>query len=527
VYCDLTQLENRLSGETNAKSILALDEQIREHEAALRKLKRARNSLLNFSKLPPELLGNIFRWNVTLKGDFGGLGKESHNFLLVCHHWFQVASSTPELWSFWGNNPKDWARWCRRSRTAPLDLVLNTNTSDGDLDTTLLDVLQDRADRDTIRRVHLNAADSGLLSSIISSLTSHSGSGVPRSIGVKSFVLHNESDELVDISDFFAYHRFPKLQRLELADCTISSWNLITSRIVTLTTLDLDSYTLEPVPTTPQLLSVLASNPALQKLVLFVLVAPDDSAEDPSPPVSLRHLKELKLGGDPQAVFGILGRLDHPRHMDILDITLYGCAVEDVSQVIGPHVQDYLQHRGKSQNGLGLALSSEYEIRFHVGDVDGIDFSVPAPTRVNTFMMVTIQLTQTPSKDRLEKAILDLIAHAPRDEIVYFRAHGKPLAVQDISTQFPNLKGLHFERTPLPAAFPKANHDGDGETFRCLQYICLDRVVVRGGDGWEPLVAFVLFRAHSGNLSGPRLEAEVLRNASKGLSAPGRPRSSG
>jgi len=116
---DLTKLENRLRGETNIESILALEEEIREYEVALKKLKRARNSLLNIFKLPPEVLGKIFRWNVSLKDGFGGLEEESHNFLLVCHYWFKVTSSTPELWSFWGNTPKDWARWHHRSGTAP------------------------------------------------------------------------------------------------------------------------------------------------------------------------------------------------------------------------------------------------------------------------------------------------------------------------------------------------------------------------------------------------------------------------
>ena len=73
VYHDLTQSENRLSGEINIKSIRALDEQIRGHETAIAKLKRTRNSLLNVYKIPPEVLGKIFGWNVTFKNDFGGL----------------------------------------------------------------------------------------------------------------------------------------------------------------------------------------------------------------------------------------------------------------------------------------------------------------------------------------------------------------------------------------------------------------------------------------------------------------------
>ena len=77
---------NRLRGEINIESIQGLGEEIKEQEAAIVKLKRARNSLLNVSRLLPEVLGDIFRWNVTVEGDFDGLEEGSYNFLLVCHH---------------------------------------------------------------------------------------------------------------------------------------------------------------------------------------------------------------------------------------------------------------------------------------------------------------------------------------------------------------------------------------------------------------------------------------------------------
>ena len=260
---------------------------------ALTKLKRARNSLLNVSTLPPEVLGNVFRWNVTLDGDFGGLERRSHNFLHVCHHWFEVASSAPELWGFWGNTPQDWARWCHHSGTAPLDLVLNIKYGDDPLGTTLYNVLQDRATQDTIRRVHLKAEDPEFLTSIIASITANSQE--VRSNNVESLILwNNNSDESVDISDFFSHYHLPKLERLQLVNCTALSWDFITSRSPVLTTLDLSFSHTSPSPITSQLLSILASYPTLQEVSLFYHEGPGDGGGNPSPRVSLCYLKKLK-----------------------------------------------------------------------------------------------------------------------------------------------------------------------------------------------------------------------------------------
>jgi hypothetical protein len=77
---------------------------------------------------PPQVVDNIFRWNVALTDSFGGL-EESHDFLLIRHHWFEVASRTPELWNFWGNNLEDWEKHYLRSRVgASLNLVLDGST---------------------------------------------------------------------------------------------------------------------------------------------------------------------------------------------------------------------------------------------------------------------------------------------------------------------------------------------------------------------------------------------------------------
>ena len=528
--------------ETNIDSIRALEKQIIEYERTIINLKRTRNSLLNVSKLPPEVLGNVFRWNVIREGDFGGLDPGSHNFLAVCHHWFEVASRTPEVWSSWGNTPKDWARWYCHSGSAPLDLVLNWdhyNTNDGDddddddddendddddddendkdedrdgLDPDLRDAINGRATKDTIRRVHLKAKFPMLIDVVTAELTAK-GEGL-RSNSMESLVLWNvDNTRPVDVSDFLAHYRFPKLQRLELTNCTISSWDRLTSRTSFLTTLKLDfadpSYIQTPTPTTSQLFSILASNPTLQRVALLSCAIPNDGGGESSR-VRLCYLKELHLGGDFQHVLRLINQLDHPRNMDSLTLTLDDCGIADISRTIGPYLRDHLQRRDRPQGGLNLLVSSwntNYtpHITFHAGDARGVDFSAPSLAEIKTFVKVDVVLSGAPRKDVLEKVALDLTTYAPREEVVHFRMYNQLATRLGTYTQFPNLKALSFDDMYLPAAFPNQILIGEGKISPSLKHVFLEDMVVDDAD-WSPLVTFLAHCVSSGN----RLDTLVI-----------------
>ena len=466
-----------------------MEEQTREHERAIIELKRTRNSLLNISKLPPEVLGNIFRWNTAPTSDFLAWVDRTHNFLFVCHHWFEVGSRTPELWSFWGTSLKEWKLCCRYPGAAPLDLVLDGNPHDDHLDRDLHKILQGRATRDTIRRIYLKANAEILLSSIISSLTVNCEEFQSNSL--ESFTLLHDGIVPVDLTNFFAHCRFPKLQHLEFSGYVAPRWDLLWSRTGALTTLILDSVFPSPMPTTSELLSTLAFNPALQKV--SVAISPPRDGITSSIRVSLRNLKDLGLSGDVRDVVGVLRLLDHPSKLD-LSLGLHNCTVGDISRIVSPYLRDYVGRRGRPQNGLGVYVSEGGNtIGHNVGDVGTLDPSIPSD-RVAWFLSIGIYLDETPPKDLLERAILDLITYTPQEEITYFHAFKEPLAIEVISAHFPNIKALHFGDTSIRPG----NLGGDREIFPSLQSIYLHDVIV-GDDDWSPLTTFLARHASSGN----------------------------
>jgi len=253
--------------EKDIDSIRALEKLIEGHEGhgkTIIQLKRTRNSLLNVSALPPEILGSIFRLNTIPHRKFAGLLKGSYNFLLVCYHWFEVASRTPELWSFWGNSIQQWTHRHTRCTTGPVDLVLEAG---GELGDELRDALRDRATRDTIRKIHLSQhmGVEPTLNSVISSVIVKGEE--TRSSSVESFIVETIFGPAVDVSAFFSRYHFPKLRYLRLSGCSISSWDLLKSRITILTTLKLGRG-LSPPQDPSHLLSILSSNPLLQDLSL-------------------------------------------------------------------------------------------------------------------------------------------------------------------------------------------------------------------------------------------------------------------
>ena len=481
--------------EINIDSIRALEKQIEEHERAIIRLKRARNSLLNVSTLlPPEILGNIFRWNVIPDGDFGGLSKGSYNFLLVCHHWFEVASGAPGLWCFWGTSIEDWRRRYARCRTGPVDLVLEKYQGP-ELDDELRDALQDCAARDAIQRVHFKGfrrAES--LNSFISSIITEGEE--TRLNSMESFIVQNSrGSDTVDVSSFFSRYHLPKLQCLRLVGFRISSWDLLKSRTTALTILELTANGSSPIPTLSQLLSILSSNPLLQDFALsYGLV----DGERSFPLVPLRHLKKLRLSSDFRHAFTLINQLELPDKMKNLNLRLRECSPSDLSQTLGPYLRDRIQHRDKFPGrGLGLlATHSRSTFRLCTGDAHKCDkFSGMA-----WFMAINVIMKGILGEEEAERIGFDLITTIPREQVVNLQTTLPILRSEELCVEMCDLTYLRLHKVDLSTWFVEPDIPGSHAYKELLP--SLDRIVIAKpslSEDWSPFTDFLSRRAAVGN----------------------------
>ena len=512
--------------EVNIESIRELERQIEEAKRRIVKLKRARNSLLNIStRVPPEILGDIFSWTLA-RGDpissrdshFDGFPKGSYNFLLVCHHWSDVASHTPKLWNFWGNTMEEWRTWHHRHpQVTPLDLVLDGDVSHNatfiPTDDTLIDTLRDRATRDTIRQVHLSGCDGGPLSSIISLLTPDEG---VQHRSIESIDLQNLGPDLLNVSYFLSRIHLPKLRSCVLRGALLlPPWDHLAQRTTLLTTLSLlvDHTTRSSPSTIPQLFSVLVSNPGLQRLSLSGSAVPQHDGGGSIPQVALRHLKNLDLCGELRCVFGVLGQLSFPRPLDSIKIITVDCTVEVVSQAFMPYIQFYF----RLDRGLGDRL-----------EIGAYSFHGVVLTTVNTkdeggspgpFSAMFQACVFAPEKAG-QNLCNDFLTSTPRESACRFDTN---LPLNQLEEQFitmPNIETLNLSNVVLSQDFLQPNPGSryaSTKLLPSLRSLCL-RDLTLGDDGWRPLATYLGDRTSDGEAislaiegRGPHMCPEVVK----------------
>jgi len=484
--------------EMNVHLIQALEEQIEEGKGDIIKLKRDRNSLLNIStRIPPEILGYIFVWILAREHawHFEGLREGCYNFLLVCHHWFEVASHTPELWSSWGNTFQDWKKRHHLSGDAqPLDLVLDECrcNSDTSFDGPLQDAVRNRVRQGTIRRVHLSSNDGGTIPSVILSLTPDDEGG--HNENIESIVWENESHfPIVDISNFFARSRLSSLRSLELwGNFRVSSWDHLASRTTLLTTL---SLAITPYPpshtlTAARLFSILTSNPNLQELTLSGVALPSDT-DGSAFQAQLRDLEILSLMGEFRHVFGLLSRLVLPDRLDEMLLNISGPTAEDISQTLGPYMRDYFRRDSRFRDRLGVhSPSSQFSTSVLVGVVRT---QTTAPIRELPRVSLIVQAGPH-DPDLLVQLLTNLIALIPIKHVVSFDVGRHPTLSENLLSMMPNIEALRISNVKLSEGFLQPNPGGphaNTKLLPSLRLLRLEGVSFLDNDDWNYLTAYL------------------------------------
>ena len=496
--------------EINIDSILALEKQIEQGLGNIVQLKRTRNSLLNISaRVPPELLGQVFRWNVIPEYLFGELERGSYNFLLVCHHWFEIASNTPEVWTYWGNTLKQWSQCYQRSGTTPIDLTLRTNPPLYDKNAgihfhgPLRDALRDRAACNLIRSIHLRGWDVDLLRSVIASLTVD-GEDI-RDNNVES--LRVEGTDL-DISIFLARYRFPKLRVLRLRmGVIISTWDFLKFQATSLTTLSLEFTETSGSPTTSQLLSILATYPNLQELFLREATIPHDIDDRSTTQLSLRCLKKkLWLTGDFSRVIRLLERLEYPDTLDSVYLNLSECAAGVTSDFLEHYLRDRIQRDNRFRGRLKLRVfcASNY-ISFDINTLG--EFNTPPMQPENNYPSIWFsgQLRDKIPRGGGAKLCTDLIASIPRERVVDLMVGFDAYTMKNLLVTMPNIgspcpTGFAVSDTPLQPG-PRS----EKKLLPSLRHLHLKYFTQQDND-WGALVAYLTHQTSGGQTISLRLQ---------------------
>ena len=493
--------------EVNIESIRALEGQIEEGKGDIIKLRRARNLLLNISaRVPPEILGDIFSWTLArpdpaldLDSHFDGFYKGCYNFLLVCHHWFEVASRTPELWGFWGNAMEEWKRWHHRHpRGMPLDLVLANYGGASDagafLDSTLESKLREFASRDSIRQVHIQSYNPRLLPSLISTLIPNCDGAHHRSI--ESIHLENRGFPLLDVSSFFNRVHLPKLRSLLVFGVSGVPWDHLSKQTTLLTTLSFrfSRTRPSPPPTIPQLFGILNSNPGLRDLYFDGPATPEHNVDGSVPQITLPRLKWLCLTGKFHDVFRLLNQLVFPHPLELIWLIPYIRSTDGILEVLGPYMRHYFQRHHELQ--VRLCIKTRIFLRRLLIRIDTEETS----HNDNSFW---VNLKMYPTQNlpgALQNLCHDLIAFTPQERACSFDTDIPTDRLEALLVAMPNIETLRLRNVALSEGFLRPNPTGPYSKTRLLPSLCtlhLENVTL-SNDDWRHLTVFLVHQSSDG-----------------------------
>jgi F-box-like len=341
------------------RNIVSLEGRIRSLEYRIRTLKSRRNELSPISRLPTELLCNIFSVSILWIPNSPKPNLNWANFSQVSQHWRSLALGAPELWT---NIPLSYPRWAQemliRSKMAKL-IIRSGNSWKPKTIETIISCLYEM---NRVGEIDISFAPGSVLEEIFRDLPKSAPQLRTLRIGSRlstgtAFSIHE---------DFL--HDTERLQHVELFNCKIS-WD---SRLLTgLTRLTLED-SLKANSSINQFLHALQRMPALTELRLENSI-PDDS-EDTStyPVVDLPCLRVLNISSGVGALTTVLRHITFP-HNTMWSLT---CSEEqstliDFSNFLSVLATKFLSSLVRS---IGLRGLKSTQIDYGLESYFGLDF---------------------------------------------------------------------------------------------------------------------------------------------------------
>ena len=384
-----------------ARSII--DRDIARLEERIRAQKSRRNELSPISRLPAEILCNIFS---LIEGYYNfdagaGLNPESWiNFSRVSQHWRSLALSAPELWT---NIPLRYSRWAQemliRSKMAKLTIRLPFESSNSKAIEAVRSCLYEM---NRVEKIDLAIIESRKLEEIFKDLPKSAPQLHTLRIRRLSFLPGTFSihEDLL--------HDTERLQRVELTNCKIS-WD---SRLLTgLTRLTLENSLMANSSIT-QFLQALQRMPALTDLHLIDSI-PDDS-EGPSTYdiIDLPCLRILRISSGVGALTTLLRHITFP-HSAILNLT---CRENQSNQIDFSNFSNFLSVLvTKFLSSLVIRSLSLKDFKLHDTERHGLEFHLWTIIGTNcTFIQDFFPSSRTPAQLEL---VLTWPSPQPRNHV--------------------------------------------------------------------------------------------------------------
>lgn len=277
--------------------IASLQKQIDFHFSEAYRLRTVQNSHVAISRLPAELLSDVFLYVIEtgLRWEDIGFATSTFAFLQVCRRWNEVAIAFPQLWVWWiPGTFKAWHLFKSRSKHAPLFLTWREHLPDS-----AYTVLMESETPKKICRLDFSGTPTQF-EHILNALDSRS---LSTTSSIRLRILPPDREHL---TRFFSF-TFPKLSNLEVENFLPDP----TSAIFTtsnLTSLKLDLLRRDGrYYTQSQLLQVLQWNQNLRQLDFKAGGLPLAADSGGSAPVLLPHLVDLRLRGTNEVIDGFLG----------------------------------------------------------------------------------------------------------------------------------------------------------------------------------------------------------------------------